>query len=161
MPRERKKPDLSPEVVGLNPLAETLEIEASKKAYQVKNKFGDADEIRYELEAQPYTKVYAVKGGRKSVDDLELRSKELYLYLLYNLDTGQDVVWLDREWYMERMRIKSVNTYKDAIRGLCEGLFIYPHSSLKDVYWINPAYFFRGSRLSKYPSKVKYKAKKQ
>jgi hypothetical protein len=156
MARLKKKPDLSPESIGPNPLAETLEIQVTRKYHKVLNKYDEKDEVEYSLDKTPFTKVYEVKQGKVNMIDLPLRSKELYLYVLYSLESGQDIIWIDRMVYMDRMKIRSVNTFKEAVWGLSLPKYIYPHAKLKDVYWINPHYFFKGNRINKYPNNIKY-----
>ena len=57
--------------------------------------------------------------------------------------------------------------YKRAMKGLEDGGFLEKIKSFgelgEDVYWMNPKYFFNGSRVKKYKNKtIKYdKRKKQ
>lgn len=155
MTRIKKRPDLHS--VGNNPFNEGLIVEVNKKVYDVINKFGNGDAIVYSMESTPYTKVFEVAGAKKRVMELPVRSKELLLYFMHSIDSGMDVLWIDRVGYMKAYGIKSVNTFKDAVRALSDSLFIYPHASIKDVYWINPHYFFKGNRVTKYKEKVRFK----
>lgn len=159
MEREKKRPELNAEVLGVNPFVEGLQIYVTKKAYKVLNKFEQVDEKQYELESTPYTKVFDVVGDRKQVSDLPIRSKELYLFLIHSIRAAHDYIWIDRHAYMAQMGITSVNTYKSAIKGLSENLYIYPHYKIKDVFWINPHYFFKGSRINKYNKNIILKGK--
>jgi hypothetical protein len=153
-------PDLSIDKIGKNPFTEGLEIKVIKKSFTVLNKFEKEDVKEYELEAVPYTKVFEVTGNKKEVNDLPVRCKEMYLWLIHTIKSGQDIVWIDRARYMAKMKIKSSNTYKEAVRVLCENLYMYPHANpgLRDVYWINPRFIFKGSRLHKYPDNLIVKA---
>lgn len=165
MPRklkeEYKNPDLSPESVGINPFTSNLTIFITKKEQKVINKFGEEDIKDFDLEATHYTKVFGVEGAQQQVGDLPIRCKELYLFLIHGLKPAQDIIRIDRKEYMKQMGIKSVNTYKKAVMGLCDGLYIQPHHNPKfvSVYWINPHYFFKGSRVRKYPDKLVVKGK--
>lgn len=150
--RIKKKPDLTN--VGINPFAESLEILVNKKFQKVINKFGELDEKEYELEATPYTKVYEVASHKKQVVDLPIRCKELYLWLIHSVKPAQDIIWIDRTAYMKQNGIKSPNTFKDAVKGLYEALYIYPHPEFRDTFWINPHFFFKGSRIMKYKNNV-------
>jgi len=160
MARTKTKPDLSPEKIGKNPFIEGLEIQAVKKSFTVINKFEKEDVREFELEKVPYTKVFDVKGNRKDVNELPIRSKELYLWLIHVIEPSQDIIWIDRVLYMSRMGIKSLNTYKEAIKVLCDNVYIYAHANpaFKEVYWINPKFIFKGSRLNKYPNNIVVKA---
>lgn len=151
---ERKKPDLSKGVIGINPFSQGLEIFITKRVKKTFNKFGDEDVKEVEYEATPYTKVFGVEGARKQVCELPLRGKELYLDIIHAIQSAQDIIWIDRDDYMRRMRITSLNTYKSAVRGLCDNAYIMKHQAIKDAFWINPHFFFKGSRLSKYPNKI-------
>lgn len=154
MANTKKKPDLTAESLGINPFVEGLSIYVTKRSHKVLNKMGIEDDKEFDLESVPYTKVFEVLGDRKQVSDLPVRSKELYLHLIHTIKSAHDYVWIDRVAYMKLMKISSVNTYKTAVRGLSDGLYVYPHYKLKDVYWINPYFFFKGSRINKYPEKV-------
>lgn len=153
-------PDLSIDKIGKNPFTEGLEIKVVKKSFNVLNRFDEKDLKEYELEVVPYTKVFEFTGNRQQVNDLPVRCKEMYLWLIHVIKNGQDIIHIDRVRYMNKMGIGSINTFKEAVRGLCENLYIYPHAnpSLKDVFWINPRFIFKGSRLTKYPDNVVVKA---
>lgn len=159
MARVGKKPDLYSDKVGINPFTEGLEIAITKKSVRVMNKFDKPDTRDYDLEATPYTKVFEVAQHKKQVIDLPIRCKELYLWLIHSIGKAQDIIWIDKTDYMRKMGIKSLNTYKDAVRGLYENLYIYPHPTIRDTYWINPHFFFKGSRVNKYPNNVIVKSK--
>ncbi len=58
---------------------------------------------------------------------------------------------------MSRAGIKSENTYKAGIDELVRYGFVV-NTVLKSVYWINPAVFFCGNRLNKYPTKKDVKS---
>ncbi len=156
MARQISKPDLSPENIGKNPFTNWLEIPVIHKSFKVLNKFDQQDVKEYELEKTPYTKVFDIKGNKKEVNELPVRCKEFYLWLIHAIEPAQDIIWVDRVVYMNKMKIKSLNTYKEAIRVLCDNNYIYAHSNplLKEVYWINPKFIFKGSRLNKYPENV-------
>jgi hypothetical protein len=155
MTRIKKKPDLGS--IGDNPFKEGLLIDANKQMYDIITRSGNREKVNYSLENIPYTKVFEVAGAKKRVMSLPVRGKELLLYFMHSIDSGADALWIDRASYMKAYGIKSVNTFKDAVRSLSESLFIYPHATFKDVYWINPHYFFKGSRMMKYPDRVQLK----
>lgn len=153
MTRIKEKPDL--EKIGINPFTEGLKVRINPKAMDVINKYGDPDHLKFTFERVPYTKVLDQVGGKAKMVELPVRAKELLLHFLYSIETSTDVLWINRQAYMKTYGIKSVNTFKEAVRSLSEALFIYPHASIKDLYWINPHYFFKGSRISKYPNNVR------
>lgn len=161
MVMKRKKPDFKNEKMGDNPFVNGLEIYTNKKFKKVTNKYDERDEQEFEYEATPYTKVFDVPNDKKNIIDLPIRCKELYLYLIHSLTAAEDYLWIDKKVYMAHMGIKSLNTYKDAVNGLCESSYIAKHTRLANVFWINPYYFFKGSRINKYPKKVVVKTRKE
>lgn len=148
------RPEINEEEMGKNPLVKKLEILITKKKQDVINKFGQIDIKEYDLEYAKYTKLFDVPGDKKMLSAMPIRSKELYLFIMYSLTAGKDWLWVDKMAYMKTMAITSINTYKTAIRGLSDNNIIYPHSWMKDVFWINPQYFFKGSRINKYPNNI-------
>lgn len=155
MGRVKKRPDL--ENAGINPFTSDLIIKVNKKHYNVMNKFDNPDKLEFTLEATPYCKVFEIAGCKQKMIDLPIRAKELLLYLIHSIDGAMDIIWIPRTGYMESNSIRSVNTFKEAVKALADQLYIYPHASLKDVYWINPNYFFKGDRIRKYPNNVRIK----
>lgn len=161
MVMKRKKPDFANEKMGNNPFESGLEIYVNKKFKKVTNKYDEPDQQEFDYEATPYTKVFDVPNDRKNVIDLPIRCKELYLYFIHSLTPAHDYLWIDKGVYMKHMGIKALNTYKQAVIGLCEAGYIAKHARLANVFWINPYYFFKGSRINKYPNKVYVKTKKE
>lgn len=151
---DKKKAGVVEDDMGINPFTKNLEIYATKRAAKLLNKFGDEDIKETELEATPYTKVFEVEGAKGQLYDLPVRSKELYLYLIHAIKSAHDYLVINKEEYMKKMGITSVNTYKSALRGLSDAGYVTKHTSIKDVLWINPHYFFKGSRLNKYPRSI-------
>lgn len=103
-----------------------------------------------------YTKIYTCSKNRKHIMKLSTRAKELYLWLIYELEKNEDYVWINVDRYMEECDISSTTTYQNTIKDLQKFGVICP-TVVKDVYWINPLFFFNGSRIEKYPTKVKTK----
>lgn len=153
MGRIKEKPDL--DNAGINPFIEPLQIKVTKTRRDIINKYGDADYIEGQFEQVRYTKVFDQTGVKALMEGLSVRAKELYLHIMYTLEPATDILWVHRGRYMTSYKISSVNTYKDAVKNLAEKGFIYPVVGMKDVYWINPHYFFKGDRASKYKDKVK------
>ncbi len=157
MGRNKVKPDVASENLGINPFIEGLEIIATKRAYKVINSFEQEDVMSYEMEKTPFTRVFEVRGCKEQINMLNIRAKELYLYIMYAVDSGCDHIWINRSDYMKKMGISSRTTFLSAIRSLSDNLYIYPHYRIKDLFWINPHYFFKGSRIHKWQDRVKIK----
>lgn len=160
MGRKRVHPEIIESELGANPFLTGLEIAVTKKINKVINKFGDEDIREYELEATPYTKLFQVKDAKVQVSDLPLRSKELYLHILHAIKGTKDYIWIDRVEYMEAMKIKALNTFKAAVRDLALGGYVCRHETVPDLLWINPHFFFKGSRINKFKNKLKFKPEK-
>ena len=148
------KPKFRYDDLGKNPCTISLVIPVNiltiKHQYE-KDKDDDMlVNVQLELEYTEYCKVYASSERRKLVSSLSPCAKELYLWLLYEIKYGQDALWINKERFMEE-NTTSLNTYKKAIEELIRYAFI-AYTVVKDVYWINPDFFFKGDRLKKYPN---------
>ena len=161
MVMQRKKPDFKNEKMGDNPFINGLEIYVNKKFRKVINKYEQPDEEEFGYESTPFTKVFDVPADKQNIIDLPIRCKELYLFLIHSLTAAQDYLWIDKTAYMAHMRIKSLNTYKEAVNGLCESGYISKHTRFANTFWINPYYFYKGSRLNKYPKKIVVKSRRE
>lgn len=118
------------------------------------DKDGEYNLNEIELEQEHYTKIFHIPNIRKFVCEMQPCSKSLFLWLQYEADNGKDYLWINKVRYMSECQVKSINTFKAAVKELMDKLIICP-SSIKGVYWINPAVFFNGSRINKYKSKLK------
>lgn len=141
--------------LGLNPFVADLTIMVRRHEKAVINKYDNPDVLERDYDQLKYCKVFHTTDARGRVVGLQLRSKELYLYLIHNVDATKDYIFIDKGAYMTSHGIKSINTFKQAVRDLSAHLYIHPHATLKNLYWINPQYFFNGSRLAKYPDRVR------
>jgi len=140
-----------------NPYRNTLAISATKVIDSntfVYSKEGEAIPVERLIEKQKSTKIYQCTGCKERVYNLSPSAKSLYLYILYNLKVNVDWIHLNRDWYMKKNNVKSINTYKEAVKELSRYEFIIPTAEYKDVMWINPVLFFSGDRMRKYPDKV-------
>ncbi len=166
------KPKFSKEDLGINPLIQDLVVDrrkmTSKKNYieidSCKREDGIITEVNnssmqetsFYVEQDKATKVYTKSDLRLHIMTLSTRAKELYLWLIYELEKNEDYVWINVDRYMEECDISSSTTYQNTVKDLHKFGVICP-TVVKDVYWINPLFFFNGSRIEKYPTKVKTK----
>lgn len=81
---------------------------------------------------------------------LPLRSKEMLLWLIGKVRSGEDVVVINRERYMKEIGLTSLPVVIKAIKGLIN-MGIIAKTNVRGVYWLNAVYFFRGSRVRKWP----------
>lgn len=155
MGRKRLKPEITEELLGGNPLTATdFTIYVRKVKKSRKGTKGEHITVEEELEVEKFVKVYAGAGNRTKMGELGVAAKHLFLWLIYELDSGHEYVWINIDRYMEEMEISSVNTYKTAIAELVRKRFM-ALSLIKDVYFINPRLFFCGSRVNKYRDNVR------
>lgn len=115
------------------------------------------------LEREPAAKVYQSPENRKIVSKLSNNAKSLFIHIIYRLEHGQDEVMLNLKNYMDENKIKSINTVKSALNELQQNQIIYQptQTAKKQTIFINPNFFFSGSRIKAYPENIKlYKPKK-
>lgn len=112
-------------------------------------------------EYQDYTKLYAEPAFRLRTNKLSLRAKEMFLWIMYTIKAGQETIWINRERYMKEMGISSNTTVLTTIKDLIKLNYLAKTAEGKDMYFINPKYFFQGDRLKKYHKNtfVKYDVK--
>ena len=150
------KPNFTEADLGKNPFAEQLVIKVFKKEF--KGQFRHDEEViipvHQEVEYNEFCKLYSDSHRRLCVSKLNVRAKELLIWIMYTLESGKDYLWINKRRYMLENGVKSINTYNSAITELAkEGLLILT-ARKNDIYWINPHYLFSGNRLTKYPKKI-------
>ena len=146
----------------MNPLLTNLRIEVSRITDKTKLTY-DGDEflpIELELERGKIVKLYASYKNREAIAGLNHNAQRLLFWIAFELHAGKDYIELNRNRFLKENGISSVNTYKSAYKSLVQFGFL-ALTIKRDVFWINPEYFFCGSRVGKYPDKVvEYKKKK-
>jgi hypothetical protein len=65
----------------------------------------------------------------------------------------RDWVQINREYFMSKYGVKSVNSFKDALKELQRYLIIVS-THYDTVYWVNPSFMFNGDRVKKYPNNL-------
>lgn len=155
MARPKIKPDFKEENLGINPFIQTLVIPIVSKLLEGQYRI-DSDGIKVpvelEMEYTPYCKLYSTSGHRKIISNLTSNSSKLLLWIMYDIKHGKDYLWINKHRFMEENKV-SINTFKKSLLELQRYAIIVP-SPVKEVYWINPEYFFKGSRVNKYAEKV-------
>lgn len=115
------------------------------------------------VEREPAAKVYQTPENRKAVSKLSNNAKSLFLHIIYRLEPGQDEVTLNIKNYMSENKINSINTVKSAISELHQNQIIHQtnQNAKNHTIFINPNFFFSGSRIKAFPENLKiYKPKK-
>lgn len=151
-----------------NPFVERPDFEIKTKNISSENEFINLKDIsdgvivgsstkiksKFVVEAEGYCKVYNRKGLYLHIAQLSPTSKALYLHIQYNLQYNKDYIHLDPNKVMNEAEIGSLNTYKKCLKELVTNLIITP-TLCNNVFWINPVFFFNGSRINKYSNKIK------
>ena len=140
-----------------NPYISKLVIEATKvveSGMYINDQNGVPQPVERLIEKQKYAKVFYCTGCKERVYNLSAGAKSLYLYIIYNLKANKDWIHINREWYMSKNGIKSINTNKDAVKELSRYEFLCLNAEYKDLFWINPALFFTGDRIKKFRDRV-------
>lgn len=151
---------LEKKFLGRNPFIKGLTINVNKIA--IKNVYkssGDKacdgsiiqEPVYSKADSTPFTKFYIGSELRKIRSLITPRGKELLLWIMDELEAGKDYVEINRKRYMKELHIKSLNTYKTAVSDLVR-YGIIALTLKQDVFWINPEFLFRGSRVRKYKS---------
>ena len=162
MGRRRIKPDLGKMVGMVNPLTEAgFKVIVRRKQKVHKDKKGGEVIEDVELEHERYAKLFLEGGKRKAVCSLSGSASKLFTWLMYELESAKDYIWINKVRCMEEIGVSSINTYKAALKEVV-GSGLIAASLEPDVFWINPRLFFCGNRIKKYPNHVEvYVPKKE
>ena len=135
-----------------NPFTRTLVVPVST-TYNFTAYVKNADGLRVPKpiypDKSPHVKVFRDRDGADKVFELSECAKCLYLYILYSLESGRDWIMLNGKPYADRTGVKARGTLAKAKEELWKAHFIEP-TAIRSVYFINPAYFFAGSRSVKF-----------
>ncbi len=150
------KPKYDYKTLGINPFSLSLEIKVKElELLNAYKKEGDNwMPVTNEIEDTPFTKMFITAERRIIVSNLSPAAKELYLWIMFEIDAGKDALWINKERYMLENHT-SINTYKKALEDLIRYAII-SQTVVQGVYWFNPDFFFRGDRIKKYPKNLKY-----
>lgn len=155
-----KKPEVNELTLGISPFSHTFIIEATKviesgQYMTIKDEDGNSVTVPRESirERQQTTKLYHCPGCKDIIYNLSPGSMKLWIYIIYNLEQGKDWIWINIARCRQKLDMKSINTYKTAIKELIRYSLI-AGSAIDDVYWINPNLYFSGDRISKFEKNV-------
>lgn len=117
---------------------------------------------KYTFERQLQTTVFRTDQTKRTVLTLKPNAKDLLFWIMYEIPRNTDYVIIDKNKYAEYFDKKlSIKTIDRAIKELTQK-HIIKQSKEQTVYFINPNYFFAGTRKNKYPEKCKiYKPKSE
>lgn len=137
--------------MGVNPFVQALQLKAT--TFKADGYVGEESGIRYPKrymrDQTPSTKVFDTSMLRKTTMGLSGTSLKIYLWFIFKATSEHDYIKLNRLAFMKEAGITSKTTVNTGLDALIR-YEIIAKSNLKDVYWFNPLYFFRGDRLKKY-----------
>jgi len=152
------RPEINEETMGINPFVSSLVI----KAFPVRSGYvpdGEGEEMvmvdnMVEMDAESFAKMFDKAENRLVMTGLSFRALQVWTWSMFTVEAGKDYVWINVSRLMEECRIKAAKTVRAAFTELCRYGYVAPVAGLKNVYWLNPAMGFKGSRVKKYPKNV-------
>lgn len=147
---------------GINPFLSDFKVVVNVQGKEGLYKKDEDDwlPVEYEYERDKKVNVYVDRKCRLVVAGLSNSAKCLYLHLLYEVEYGCDYIEVNVERYMRENGISSLNTYKSGLSELRKFGIMANIEGHKGIYWINPKYFFAGSRVEHFKDYVvPYKSK--
>lgn len=151
----RKTIKIDVDKLGSNPLLRGFKFEVVKvidgQTY-APDVDGTLKPTTYYMERQQSCKVFYDIEIKKKIFLLSSAAQRMFLYILYNMETGKDYVFINKDRFMQMNNVGSHNTVKKAIDELGRVGFITPTAAYpNDVYWIDPTILFSGSRIRAFP----------
>lgn len=150
--------EVDPEIMKLNPFVQSFRIPVTRvtdKRYSTKHT--RVEHVVYDMETTQCVKIFytpdegAIPGTLKTLAALTQGGKNLFIYVLAHLEMGQDWIRINRSFFMKHYNVSSINTVKKAEKELCRACLLNRCEDYKDVFWINPKFFFSGSRVKNFP----------
>lgn len=145
----------------VNPFVEALSIDVTRVVNDSQHNIVDGvlHPVCYDVERKQSARIFYDLFYKDKMSQLSSSAQRMLIYILCNLQQGQDWVYVNKDRYMQKNGLTSVNTARKGLTELWDNGFISPTAAYpNDVYWINPTIFFSGSRIAKYPTKVKVKS---
>lgn len=140
------RPFIDETTLPINPFINSISIPVGKQILR-----GDKYVL---LESSKYTKVYITSDARKYAAKMSDCAIGMLYWMLFELASGKDYIWVNKARYMNERSIKSEKTVNKALSELQKKQFIHPIEKLKDVYFINANFFYCGSRPNAYPNNI-------
>jgi len=104
------------------------------------------------MEIDQSTRLYKNDEIGDILSGISDRAAKMLIYIMQKLPKDSEVVEVVPSEYMEIYKMQSIQTVYNSLRDLMEAKCIARYKPNK--YWINPAIFFNGNRIKKYPDKV-------
>lgn len=115
---------------------------------------GDGEGKGVLLEDSKYTKVFVSATHRKHAAKMSDCAFGMLWWIVNELVPAKDYLWINKKRYMEERGLKSMKTVNKALAELDNNRFIDEIKGMKDVYFINAAFIYCGSRINAYPDNL-------
>lgn len=141
--------------LSVNPFTYSLSIRVTKSTSMGKYKLSDSVLLNdvYYYDRQQSTRLYHSRDNEEVISLLSPTSLRLFYFIANRMVKGNDWVQINREYFMSKYRVKSINSFKDALKELQRYLIIVG-THYDTVYWVNPSFMFNGDRVKKYPNNL-------
>lgn len=172
-----KKPDLEKFKETKNPFTNNWTYNVRKvnhkPPYEIIGRTHDGHPIINVLEApveeqfkeqEAAARIYTSEEFRKAKAKLTPRALHLFMWMIDTIDSGSDLVIVNVNRYVaesegieynpasnKKPSSGKYNTYKLSWEELVHKGMITT-TTQQNVFWINPAFFFKGNRIKKYPN---------
>lgn len=117
-----------------------------------------AGDFRPFLIENGYIRLFTNTGLKEIMLSFKASTNTLLLYILLRVENGSDLFLINKQHLVDRLKLFSKDTLYNAINELIDKGVI-AKSSEKHHYWINPGFFFNGSRPNLFPENVYHKTK--
>lgn len=140
--------------LGVNPFVASLKI----RVRAVRSGYVPDDDIMVDqyvdMEMDTYVKLFDKAQLRLIMGGLSTRCLQLWIWMLYEVETGDDYVVVNVKRFMNECSVKCLKTYRAAIAELCRYGYISHVGGHKNTFWLNPECAFKGSRIKAFPQCV-------
>jgi hypothetical protein len=97
--------------------------------------------------------LYNFRHRKNTIDNMSPNACKMFLKILTLVQDRRDVIYINKEDYIKDTNC-SARTFERALFELIEKNIIKYYRGRKHRFWINPAFFFAGNRLNKYPDNI-------
>ena len=141
--------------LSVNPFTYSLSIRVTKSTSLGKYKLSDSILLNdvYYYDRQQSTRLYHSRDNEEVISMLSPTSLRLFYFIANRMVKQRDWVQINKEYFMSKYGVKSINSFKDALKELQRYLVIVG-THYDTVYWVNPSFMFNGDRIKKYPSNL-------
>ncbi len=154
------RPEIDEKCMGVNPFVSSLVVRAySVRSGYVPEALGEGLGVMMvdnmvDMDAETFAKMFDKAENRIVMTGLSFRALQVWTWSMFTVEAGKDYVWLNVARLMEECRIKSVKTFRAAVTELMRYGYVAPVGGMRNVFWINPAMGFKGSRVKRFPKNV-------